>query len=143
MTSSREPKTTPQKPARKLGLTPGIMAWDLIAGLPAGVLIFMTSVLLTTLFSQKAALPTVIPLIFLALAALGVGLLAGISRLRQGPATGLMAGLVVAVILGYLWLAARPGDDFNPLVIGLPGMLFSIVICPIGGWLGARIRKAL
>jgi len=72
-----------------------------------------------------------------------VGWLAGITRLRQGPATGLSAGLIAAGILAYLWLAARPGDEFNPLVIGPLGMIVTISISPIGGWLGAKLRKAL
>ena len=88
-------------------------------------------------------MPLLAPLVFLALIAFGVGILAGISRLRQGPATGLMAGIYTALILGYLWFAARPGDEFNSLVIGAPGMLTAVVFSPLGGWVGARLRKAL
>jgi hypothetical protein len=139
MSSLRESKLSLKKQSGGLR----IAAWDIIAGLPAGILIFMATVLFTTLFSLKGRLPVFIPLVILALTAFGVGVLAGISRLRHGPATGLMAGLVTACLLGYLWLAARPGDDFNPLVIGLPGMLAALAISPMGGWVGARIRKAL
>lgn len=130
----------PSKTSRAV-LRPGF--WDLAAGLPAGVLIFMSTVLFSTLLGLKASLPVYAPLIILALMSLITGLLAGISRLRRGPATGLMAGIVAAGILGYLWVAARPGEDFNPLVIGLPGMLTALGLAPLGGWLGARIRKAL
>jgi hypothetical protein len=139
MSSLRESKLSSQKQGGVLR----IAAWDILAGLPAGVLIFMATVLITTLFSLKGTLPVFIPLMILALAAFGVGVLAGISRLRHGPATGFMAGLVTASLLGYLWLAARPGDDFNPLVIGLPGMLAALAISPVGGWVGAKIRKAI
>ena len=122
-------------------LRPGF--WDVLVGLPAGMLIFMTTVLFSTLFSVRVSLPFFAPLLILALMTVFTGFLAGISRLRRGPATGLMAGLVAAGILGYLWVAARPGDEFNPLVIGLPGMLTAFSLGPLGGWLGARLRKAL
>jgi len=117
--------------------------WDGLTGLPAGVLTFMATALFSTLLSSRGPLPLMVPLVVLALAAGLVGLLAGITRLQRGPATGLVAGCVTAVILGYLWSTARPGDEFNPLVIGLPGILVSVVISPLGGWLGARLRKAL
>ena len=117
--------------------------WDFMAGLPAGMLVFMATVLLNTLLSRNASLPMLVPPLLLALSCLLVGLLAGITRMRQGPATGAAAGIVAAAILGYLWLAAAPGDTFNPLVIGPAGMLISLLLCPTAGWLGARLRKAL
>lgn len=122
-------------------LLPGF--WDVGSGLPAGVLIFMATVLFSTLLSARASLPIIVPLLILAAAALITGLLAGISRLRRGPATGLVAGVVAAGLLCYLWLAARPGENFNPLVIGPPGMITTLCLSPLGGWLGARLRKAL
>jgi 4-amino-4-deoxy-L-arabinose transferase-like glycosyltransferase len=130
----------PQKTTRPI-LQPGF--WDAITGLPAGVLIFMATVLVSTLFSIRRSLPLYAPLLILMAMALVTGLLAGITRLRRGPATGLMAGIVAAAILGYLWLAARPGEDFNPLVIGPIGMIVALGLSPLGGWLGARLRKAL
>ena len=72
-----------------------------------------------------------------------VGFLAGITRLRQGPATALSAGIISAGILTYLWFSARPGDEFNRLVVGPIGILTVILLCPIGGTLGAKARKAL
>jgi hypothetical protein len=139
MSSSIKSKVTHPKTTAVLRILP----WDVLVGLPAGVLLFMATVLFTTLFSLRAPLPFIVPLMLLALSAFGVGLLTGITRLRRGPATGLMAGIVTAIILGYLALAARPEDVFNPLVIGLPGMLTAIVISPLGGLVGAKIRKAL
>ena len=117
--------------------------WDLLVGLPAGVLIFMSTVLFSTLFSGKAKIPVFAPYIILIAVTLIVGVLAGLTRLRQGPATAFSAGMVAAGILGYLWFSARPGDEFNLLVIGPLGMFTVIIICPAGGWLGAKLRKAL
>ena len=117
--------------------------WDFMSGLPAGMLVFMATVLFNTLISLYGPVPFFLPMVLLIISCLLVGLLAGITRLRQGPATGAAAGIVAAIILGYLWLAAAPGDTFNPLVIGPAGMLVSLLLCPTGGWLGARLRKAL
>ena len=120
-----------------------IRFWDVITGLPAGVLIFMATVLFSTLFHRYAGASIIAPVVILAIVSLSVGVLAGISRLSQGPATALAAGLVAAGLLGYLWLAASPGDIFNPLVIGPLGVFITITVCPTGGWLGARLIKAL
>lgn len=103
----------------------------------------MGTVLFTTLLSPYTRLPAAGPLAILAIMSLFVGVLAGITRLRQGPATALFAGFIAVGILGYLWFSARPGDEFNQLVIGPIGMFVTITISPIGGWLGAKLRKAL
>jgi hypothetical protein len=121
----------------KNGLRFRIRFWDVIAGLPAGMLIFMGTVLFSTL------IPVLAPYAILIIVTLIVGLLAGVTRLHQGPATAFVAGLVAAGILGYLWLSARPGDEFNPLVIGPLGILTILIICPAGGWLGAKLRKVI
>lgn len=120
-----------------------IKFWDVFVGLPAGILIFMGTVLFSTLISPKAKPPVWMPFAILLAVALFVGWLSGMTRLRQGPATAFCAGCVAAAILGYLWLAARPGDDFNPLVIGPLGMFTALILSPLGGWLGAKMRKAL
>jgi hypothetical protein len=120
-----------------------ITFWDMLVGLPAGILIFMGTVLFSTLFSINTKIPMFAPYVILIVVTLTVGLLAGLTRLSQGPATAFCAGCVAAGILGYLWLAARPGDEFNPLVIDPLGMLTALILCPVGGWLGAKLRKAL
>jgi hypothetical protein len=120
----------------KKGLSFRIRFWDVLVGLPAGMLIFIGTVLFSTL------IPVLAPYAILMIVTLSVGLLTGITRLHQGQATAFVAGLVAAGILGYLWLSARPGDEFNPLVIGPLGILTVLILCPAGGWLGAKLRKA-
>jgi hypothetical protein len=115
--------------------------WDFLTGLPAGLLIFMSAMMFGTLLRRVTSLAIWFDLPILAACALIVGLLAGISRLRQGLATALVAGIVGAGLLGYLWLSARPGDVYNPLVFGLPGMLVSLVFAPLGGRLGMKLMK--
>ena len=120
-----------------------ITSWDMITGLPAGVLIFMGTVLLSTVLSRYSRLPEIAPLFILLFMSIMVGTLAGITRLQQGPATALSAGFIAAGILSYLWLSARPGDEFNRLVVGPIGISSVILFSPIGGWLGAKLRKAI
>jgi hypothetical protein len=130
-----------QKYKTKMSLR--ITPWDICTGFPAGALIFIGTVLLNTLCSLYTRLPFFAPIAILASVSLIIGWLAGITRLRHGPATALTAGLITAGILCYLWLAARQGDQFDQLVIGPLGMLVTIVISPIGGWLGAKQRRAI
>lgn len=134
---------TPQKINRNPALSFRITPWDIITGLPAGVLIFMGTVLFSTLLSVYADLPMFAPFAILAIVSFLVGGLSGITRLSRGPATALSAGLIAAGILGYLWMTARPGDEFNQVVIGPIGIITVIVISPVGGWLGAKFRKAI
>lgn len=137
MMSDAAPRTLLHARFSKLGF------WDLLVGLPAGLLIFMATVMFTTLLSLKAQLPVFVPYLILITVTLVTGLLTGITRLRHGPATALCAGAVAASLLIYLWLAARPGETFNPLVIGPLGSLTTLLLCPAGGWLGARLRKTV
>ena len=115
----------------------------MITGLPAGVLIFMGTVLLSTVLSQYLRLPEIIPFLILVIMSLMVGALAGITRLTQGPATALSAGIITAGILTYFWVTANLADGFNRLVVGPFGISSVLLFSPIGGWLGARTRKAL
>jgi hypothetical protein len=118
-------------------------AWDLLVGVPAGLVIFMATLLFNTIIGLRFSLPEFGSLIILGLVSLSVGMLTGITRLKRGPATALVAGLTVAGILTYLIFAAKPGDHINNLVIGPGGILTTILISPIGGGIGARTRKAL
>lgn len=139
MDSNLQPKSTQRKPFLLLQ----IGFWDILTGLPAGILIFMGTVLFTTLFSLSTYLKNIPPIVILGTFSLFVGLLAGITRLGRGPATAISAALIASGILAFLWISARPGDAFDPLVIGAPGIFITIITCPLGGWLGARFRKAL
>jgi hypothetical protein len=117
--------------------------WDILSGLPAGLLIFMSTIMFGTLLRRLGNFPPWLDLPILAADALIVGLLAGISRLRQGLATALVAGVIGAGILGFLWLSARPGEVYNPLVFGIPGILSCLLITPFGGWLGMKLKKLI
>jgi uncharacterized protein YqgC (DUF456 family) len=117
--------------------------WDIITGIPAGLLIFMGTVLANTVVSSNHNISKYVSIGILAIIAFLVGILAGVTRLKHGPATALSASLIAAGILGYLWLTARPGDKINFPVIGPIGIIITISTCPAAGWIGAKLRKAL
>ncbi len=110
--------------------------WDFIVGFPAGMLIFMGMTL------ALAALPAP-ALLILALVSLAVGWLAGFVRRSHGISTALAAGLIAAGLLLYLRLNARPQDTFDPLVLGLPGIILTPIASGIGGWLGQKAIAAI
>ncbi len=115
--------------------------WDIFVGLPAGLLIFMSTMMFGTLLRLVSPFAPWLDLPILAFDAFIVGILTGVTRLRQGLATALIAGIVGAGLLGYLWLSARPGEVYNPLVFGLPGMFLSLLLPPLGSLLGMKLRK--
>lgn len=115
--------------------------WDILTGLPAGALIFMGTVLLSTLSDTSLGHLSYVPVLFLGIISLMVGILAGITRLSHGPATALCAGFICAGILLYLSASAQPEDIFNHYVFGPIGMFTTILISTFGGWIGARSRR--
>jgi LytS/YehU family sensor histidine kinase len=117
--------------------------WDIITGIPSGLLIFMGTVLANTVVSSNHIISKFVSIGILAFVAFFVGILAGITRLKHGPATALSASLIAAGILGYLWLTARPGDEINSPVIGPIGIIITITTCPTAGWIGAKLRKVI
>jgi hypothetical protein len=116
---------------------------DVLVGLPAGLLIVVGTALFSTLLSKTTGLDfsnSWVGLLILAFTAFITGLIAGRVRMGRGPATALAAGSTAALILMALWLSARPGDAYNRLVIGLPGMFLAVLCCVPGGFVGASMR---
>jgi len=120
---------------------------DLLVGLPAGLLVFMSTALFTTLLGRLLGPQAftgrdwlVLPV--LAANAFIVGLLSGLARKGNGPASALIAGLVAAAILLILRLNAGAQEQFNPVLLGLPGMVTAALFPFLGAWLVWRHRKA-
>lgn len=120
-----------------------ITPWDFFTGVPAGMLIFMSTILTVTILSQSGYSSEMISAAILAISSVLVGTLAGITRLKHGPATSLCAGFIAAGIIGYLSFNTQSADKLNPLFIGSAGILTPILFTPVGGFLGAKLRKAL
>lgn len=117
---------------------------DFVVAFPAGLLIIMGTALFSTLLGPATGLDisgTWTGLLVLAFTSFITGLIIGLIRRERGPATALAAGEIAALVFLVLRLAARTGENFNPLLFGWPGMLLAIVCCVPGGLLGARLRK--
>lgn len=118
---------------------------DILVGLPAGLLIVIVTALFSTLLGMTTGWDfsgTWAGLLILAFTSFIIGFIIGLVRKERGPATSLVAGEMAAVVFLVLRLAARNGENFNPLLFGWPGMLLAILCCIPGGILGARLRKA-
>jgi hypothetical protein len=126
----------------KLNLTSS----DFFVGLPAGILIFISTLLFTTLLGRLLdglvfagrdwlALPV------LAFDAFIVGLLARLLRPYHGLATALAASIIAVLIFLVLRLSAGPGGQYNPVIFGLPGLLATPVFCLFGAWQMGRWRE--
>jgi hypothetical protein len=116
---------------------------DILVGLPAGLLIVMGTALFSSLLGKVTGQDfsnSWTGLFILAFTAFITGLIAGLLRLGRGPATALAAGITAALIFMALWLAVRPGDSYNRLLFGLPGMLLAVLCCVPGGIVGAQLR---
>jgi membrane protease YdiL (CAAX protease family) len=77
----------------------------------------------------------------LAAAALLVGAVLGFGRPRRAVLEPATAGTCAALILLAFRLRLAPGETFNPLVFGWPGMVLVAGLTPLGGWLGARFKR--
>ena len=118
-------------------------AADLLVALPASLLIFISTVLFTSVVSTASGWDLSSSwggLVILAGTAFITGLIIGLVRKERGPATALAAGELAAVVFLLLRLVTRDGENFNTLIFGLPGMVVAIVACFPGGVLGARLR---
>jgi hypothetical protein len=117
-------------------------AWDFVVALPAGFLIFMGTVMFSTLLGLLIGkVPAIAELVVLVLFAMLTGILAGLTRSTQGPETALAAAVVADLIILFLWFNVRLGETYNPLVIGLPGIILVPLFSFSGSILGFRLRK--
>ena len=113
----------------------GIRFGDIFAGIPAGMVLFMSSFLAVRLYEKYigGSLP------FFAtstiIAAL-IGWLLRIVRFSRAGATALVAGVTGASLLSWLWVLAYKSNLF-PAVSAVPGLLL-VMITP---WLIARTYR--
>jgi hypothetical protein len=120
------------------------IASDLVVAFPAGLLIFISTALFSTLLGRATGndIPgSWVGLLVLAFTAFLTGFIIGLLRRERGPATALAAGEMTAVIFLVLRLAARSGENYNTLLFGLPGMVVAILASLPGGLLGSILKK--
>ncbi|MEZ0396721.1 MAG: hypothetical protein ABWK53_09880 [Anaerolineales bacterium] len=112
-----------------------------ITGLPGGCLILMGMLLFNALLSEVTPVGQWTRLLLLCLTALTVGLLARWTRPYHGLGTAVVAGLVAAGFILFLWLSAAPGSQAE-VVFGPLGMLAAAVFSTLGGWILPRLKKS-
>lgn len=118
---------------------------DFFVGIPAGILIFISTLLFTTLLGRLLAGVTFAGRDWLALPVLAfdafvVGLLARLLRPYHGLTTALAASLVGIAIFWGLRASAGAGSAYNPVIFGLPGYVSIPIFCLLGAWLMGRWR---
>ena len=98
-----------------------IRFWDLAVGVPAGMVIFMSTFLFVRLYEKLFGSNLAFFGLATVVAAL-VGSLLRVVRFSKAPATALVAGIAGAALLGWLW--ATVYSLVNPAVwAALPGLL--------------------
>ena len=102
---------------------------DLLVGIPAGLVIFMSTTMFSALLRSRGLASNWLELIILAADAAMVGLLIRVSRKKQALPTALASGSIAALVLLYLWVSSPANAALNPLMFGLPGMSISIICC--------------
>lgn len=116
---------------------------DFVVGLPAGMLIFISTLLFTTLLGRLLAGLTFAGREWLALPVLAfdafvVGLLARLMRPYHGLSTALAASIIAVLIFVGLRLSA---ETYNPVIFGLPGLAVTPAFCLLGAWQMGRWRE--
>lgn len=102
---------------------------DVIVGLPAGLLIFMSTLLFSTLLRQRGWSSTGLELLLLATDAFIVGGLVQLTRKKQARATALASGLIGGLVLLYISFSSPENAALNPWLFGLPGLVISTAGC--------------
>lgn len=111
---------------------------DILVGLPAGLLIFMSTMMFSALLRSRGVVSNWLELLILAADAAIVGLLLRLSRKRQSLSTALASGIVGALTILLLWVYSPHNAALNPLVFGLPGMVVSVGLCVLAARVAPR-----
>jgi CHASE2 domain-containing sensor protein len=102
---------------------------DILVGIPAGLLIFMSSMAFSALLRQRGVASNWLELLILAADSAIVGLLIRVSRKKRALPTALASGVIGALVILFLWISSPQNAALNPLVFGLPGMAVAFGFC--------------
>jgi hypothetical protein len=118
---------------------------DLVVGIPAGALIFMSTIMFSAVLQNKLSVPAAtlrwLDPILLTVDAAIVGLLCGLARKEQALSTAVCAGLIAALILIGLRLAAQTNETYDPLVFGWPGVAMCVLVTPVAALLTRKKKE--
>lgn len=110
---------------KKLNLTLS----DILVGLPAGLLIFMSTMMFSALLRSRGIVSNWLELLLLTADSVFVGLLVRLSRKKQALPTALASGVVCALTILLMWRYSPQNAALNPLLFGLPGMVVACGMC--------------
>lgn len=114
--------------------------YDILVGVPGGLLIIMGMLMFNAVLSIFIPAGQWTMLVILCATSLVVGVLARLMQPFHGFGTAIASGVIAALIILYLWLAATAGTDLG-LVFGPVGMLVTVVFCLLGDWLFPYLRR--
>jgi hypothetical protein len=114
--------------------------FDILVGVPGGLLIFMGMLMFNTLLSLIFKTSPITMLIILACTSLVVGMLARLIRPIHGFGTAIAAGIIAGLLILYLRQMSVAGTDMA-LVFGPAGILTPVVLSPLGAWVFPKFRK--
>jgi len=102
-----------------------------MVGLPAGLLIFMSTIMFSALLRSRGLASNWLELLLLAVDSAIVGLLVRVSRKNRAMPTALASGVVSAVTILLMWIYSPQNAALNPLLFGLPGMMVCLLFTPL------------
>lgn len=117
-----------------------ITLFNILIGIPGGALIFMSTLMFNALLGILTRPGAWTLLLFLSMDAFIVGLLARWFRPYHGLGAAIASGVVAALMLLYLWLAA-PANADTALAVGPLGMAAVVIFSTLGGWVFPRLKK--
>ena len=114
--------------------------YAILVGIPGGLLILMSMLMLNALVSTVLPAGQWIMLGILCFTSLVVGILSRLLRPFHAFGTALASGVVAALVILSLWVTSPDArrDDF---VFGSLGMLAAAGFPLLGAWLYPRLRK--
>ncbi len=102
---------------------------DILVGIPAGLLIFMSTMTFSALLRSRGLASNWLELLILTADSVIVGLLVRISRKSRALPTARASGVVGALTILLMWIYSPQNAALNPLVFGVPGMAVACGMC--------------
>lgn len=110
-------------------MKPTLTFSDILVRIPAGLLIFMSTMMFSALLRSQGVALNRLELLILAINSAIVGLLIRVTRKTQSRPTALASGVVGALTLLLMWIYSPQNAALNPLIFGVPGMIASCGMC--------------
>lgn len=104
---------------------------DILVGIPAGLLIFMSTMMFSALLRSRGLASNWLELLILAADSVIVGLLVRLSRKKQALPTALASGVGGALTILLMWIYSPQNAALNPLIFGLPGIAVCLLFTPL------------